>query len=55
MIYQGFLFPRPATWPAYQKLGRWMGMGCGRKKGEGRIFVWLSEVPYEKEVDKMSS
>ena len=20
MTYQGFLFPRPATWPAYQKL-----------------------------------
>jgi len=36
MTYQGFLFPRPATWPAYQKLSRCngdIGMGCEQRKG----------------------
>jgi len=34
MIYQGFLFPRPATWPAYQKE---IDMAIGRFGPEGQV------------------
>ena len=50
MTYQGFLFPRPATWPAYQKE---IDMAIGRFGPEGqvekRILRSSSDANYELE------